>query len=96
MIEKGKEVVKINKPKFLLVEEYYDPYFCVAVDWSDLREEVFNEVPSDLLYNISAVEEESGKLIERTIVYLYPVEKFDKKDKVLDNGDIEIVIDKEN
>lgn len=88
-----------TKPRFLIVEEYFDPDNCIAVDWSDLSEKVFNNIPSDMLYNISAVEEETGKLIERTIIYLFPLDIAFEEDEELgkdyityDNGDIEIFI----
>lgn len=83
---------KVDKPKFLLVEEFYDPDDSIAIDWSDLEEEVFDSVPSELLYNISAVESD-GSIIERTVVYLYPTKKFKKTDKKFDNGDIIIGIE---
>lgn len=82
-----------DKPKFLLVEELYDPDNSIAIDWTDLNEDVFSEIPSDMLYNISAVDKE-GNLIERTIVYLCPTDKFKKSDKKYDNGDIIIGIEK--
>lgn len=95
----SKKKIETTKPRFLLVEEYFDPNNCIAVDWSDLGEEVFNNVPSDMLYNISAVEEETGKLIERTVVYLFPLEiAFNDGEQLgenyitYDNGDIEIFI----
>lgn len=80
-----------DKIKFLLVGEE-DEDQSVIIDWSNLKEEVLDNIPAEMLYNVMAVDDD-GTIVERTIVYLRPVSKFSKKYKKFDNGDIIIGIE---
>lgn len=82
---------KDSKPCFLVVDEYYDPESTIIMDWTDIKEEVFSNIPSELLYNVSAIDS-VGKLVERTIIYLVPVSNIRKPHKKFENGDIIIGI----
>lgn len=77
-----------EKQLFLLVD---DESQGIAVEWTRLSSETFDEIPPNRIYNKKAILLSSGDLATRTVVYLKKVDKFNKSiKKVLDEESIKI------
>lgn len=86
----------MKKSKFKIVDKFFnngDSIF--PIDWSKLKNEILEKVPSNLLYNIFEYDTKKHAIVEKTIVYVVPSDDtFDDSTLVLDNDDILIEIKK--
>lgn len=85
----------MEKQKFKIVDKYFnDGNGLIPVEWNKFNDEIINSIPSDSLFNITAFTEK-GELMEKTVIFLYPVDKLNEKSNtVIELNDIIVGIPK--
>lgn len=81
----------MKRKKKYLVSFRYDSPASIAVDWNKIPTEIFEKIPGVYIYNVPAVTSE-GDIIEKTVIYLNPVSKFESGVDINELDDIIIGI----